>query len=120
MNKRRPFVLIVEDDDDIRARVACAVRFDGYDVSAVRTTVDALAALSCDAYAAPHAIVANARLAGIHALTGRAPMFVVTTTRATAPARAIAEALGADAMFNVPSDVDALCAALRTRAQWLS
>lgn len=115
MMNKRPFVLIVEDDDDVRTRVACALRLDGYDVGTVRTTAEALAALACDPYGAPDAIVANARMSGIDAfarLLPRAPLFVVT-----APVRGLAAALGAHAVLTTPLDVDALRSILRRRHQ---
>jgi two-component system response regulator (stage 0 sporulation protein F) len=125
MNKRRPFVLIVENDDDVRAHLVCALRHDGYDVTAARTTAEALAAMTSDPYGAPAAVVANAWLSGVDRLMrmrplrgeARAPMFFLTTTRATPPVHAMARALGADAVFDVPVEIDALCAALRGQSR---
>ncbi len=121
MNKRRPLVLIIENDDDLRAQIVCALRVDGYDVSAARTTAEALAAMTSDPYGAPYAIIANAWLSGVDRLMrmrplrdeARAPMFVLTTTRATPPMRGIAQDLDADAVFDVPFEMGALRAALR-------
>ncbi|MDQ3870456.1 MAG: response regulator [Chloroflexota bacterium] len=106
----RPCVLVVEDDDSIRALLEAALSGEGYEVVAAR---DGRAALELASRRRPGLILLDLRLPGmdgtefVHAyrqLPGRhAPTIVLS---ASPGAGEHASELGADAFIPKPFDVD--------------
>jgi len=112
---RRPLALVADDDDDMRALVAKALRLDGYDVMEARNGGEALR-LIANAQMAPDVIVTDVRMpdvGGIALLSelrsaGWMTPIVVMSAFATDQVRDVADQFGADAIFTKPFDIDDL------------
>ncbi len=111
----RPYVLVADDDDDIRALVVAALRCDGYDVVEARDGGAVLDSLRRGGRV-PDAIVTDVRmpvmngLALLHGLRQegwRTPVVVMTADGAE-QVRDRATRLGANATLSKPFDVDVL------------
>jgi two-component system response regulator (stage 0 sporulation protein F) len=112
---RRPHVLVADDDDDMRALVANALRRDGYVVMEARTGAEALRVVH-GLRRAPDAIVTDIRMPDLSGLAllaglrdeGSMTPIVVMSAFATDQVRTVADELGADAIFGKPFDIDDL------------
>ncbi len=127
-------VLVADDDDDLRAVVAVALRRDGHEVIEARSGHELLervvpSILRGDAGRPPDIIVSDIQMPGIDGLsvlaglrdTGWATPIVFMSGYVTDAVRARAAALGAAALMRKPFDVDELRAAvasLVTKSNW--
>lgn len=110
----RPQILVVEDDDDIRALLKKMLTYDGYDVIEARTGREGLAALRT---LRPAAILLDAMLPEIHgfdicatlkksAAFASTPVIVISAVyKGWENARTVQETHGADAFVEKPFDV---------------
>jgi CheY-like chemotaxis protein len=113
-------VLVIDDDDEIRAVVSTALRCDGHEVLEARNGLEVLEGLTANALLAhepyPDVIVTDIRMPGVSGLTLLAGLratgcdcpVVVMTAYAGPNVVGDAESLGASALFNKPFDIDDL------------
>jgi two-component system, response regulator, stage 0 sporulation protein F len=112
-------VIVVDDDEDARALVVNALRYDGHDVVEAASGMDALGRVSSMVLAGldhPDLIVTDIRMRGVNGLAlisglrmagCQAPVIVMTAHESTV-FRDHAERLGAAAFFVKPFDIDDL------------
>jgi DNA-binding response OmpR family regulator len=112
---RRPRVLVADDDDDMRALVASALRLDGYVVIEARDGAEVLRVISRPE-SVPDVIVTDIRMPGRSGLTllaglrveGWMTPIVVMSAFVTDQVRTVANQFGADAVLGKPFDIDDL------------
>ncbi len=110
-----PVALVADDDDDMRALVASALRLDGYAVIEARNGSEALRLVG-NPPMTPDIIVTDIRmpdLGGIALLAGLRDAgwmtpIVVISAFVTDQVRFVADQFGADAIFSKPVDLDDL------------
>ena len=112
---RRPRVLVVDDDDDMRALVASALSSDGYRVTEARDGSDALDMMRITGRV-PDAIVTDVCMGDVSGLSLLAALrdegcmtpIIVMTAFGDEQVRGEALRLGADAIFDKPIDIEDL------------
>jgi CheY-like chemotaxis protein len=124
--RRRPRVLLVEDDDDLRVLVAQALGKAGYEVTEAGSGLGLLAGLECtiwgDRSEAFDVILADIQMPDLTALealeaSGSAGLdtpVVLMTAYGDADVRAEAQRLGALAVLDKPLDWEELGSVVRT------
>lgn len=123
---RRPRILLVEDDDELRRLIAAALRQRGYDVVEVADGNTGLAYLNpwLAGHAAappPDAVVSDIRVPGWSGLeilaavreAGLTLPVVLVTAFGSHTTHAAAQRLGASAMLDKPFQIDGLCRVVR-------
>ncbi len=119
--RRRPVILVAEDDDDTRALLVATLKADGYEVIEARSGRDAIdriapSILFQEDTFVPDVILTDVRMPGISGMTllsglranGWATPIIVITAYDLDQVRPEAERLGADAVFGKPFDVAVL------------
>jgi DNA-binding response OmpR family regulator len=123
-----PRILIVDDDDDIRALIGVTLRADGYDVTEARDGREAVDALSAvllsdgDEQPPPDMIITDVRLPGVSGMSLLAGIraeqwntsIIIMSAYDPDAVRREARYLGADAVFAKPFEIDELRTAVAT------
>ena len=124
--RRRPRVLLVEDDDDLRVLVAATLGKAGYEVTEAGSGLGLLAGLECtiwgDRSEAFDVILADIQMPDLTALEaleasgslGLDTPVVLMTAYGDADVRAEAQRLGAIAVLDKPLDWEELGSVVRT------
>jgi DNA-binding NtrC family response regulator len=120
---RQTRVMVVDDDDDLRALVACALRDDGHAVLESRDALEALTRLSSMMLAGlgePDVVVSDVRMprgggsaliAGMRMRGCKTPVVLMTAYRASLPARSLW--LDVTQVIDKPFDMNELRTAVR-------
>jgi DNA-binding response OmpR family regulator len=118
---RTPRILVAEDDDDMRALLALALRSSGYDVAEFSDGLRLVARLASAEPNEFDVIVSDIRMpgaSGLDVLEGlkgckSAPPMILITAFGDSETHELARRLGAAAMFDKPFDVQDLLMEVR-------